>query len=143
MHHPGCCLTHQPGISSSITNTTHFSTPSTLPTLAHRPFNPCWCTTHATHAGTSFQNAAHVTHAGTSPALVRHPSQHSTNANTKPSLECFPHKHATHFTHTSRNATPFLKLLGFQLSFKTFLYCIVLYCIVNLFSVGNRNSSDT
>ena len=111
------CLTHHPGISSNITKATHFSTPAMPTTLTHRPLYPHWCTTHATHASTSPQHTVHTTHASTSPALARQPRQHATNANTPPTLARLPGKHATHRTHDSTNSTPFLKLLGIQLSF--------------------------
>ena len=46
MRHPCYCLPHHPGISSNITNATHFSTPFTPATLAHQPPYPCWHTTN-------------------------------------------------------------------------------------------------
>ena len=84
MHHPRYCLTHHPGISSNITNATHFSTSATPTMLAHRPLYPCWCTTLAIHADTSPQHAVYITHASTSTTLARHPRQHTTNANNHP-----------------------------------------------------------
>ena len=109
MRHPRYCLTHHPGVSSSITNATYFSTPATPTTLTHRPFYPRWCTIHATHTGTSPQHAAYITQASTLPTLARHPRQHATNANTPPTLTRLPRKHATHRTHNNTNSTPFLK----------------------------------
>ena len=122
MRHPRYCLTHHPGISSNITNATHFSTPATPIALAHRPLYPRWCTTHGTHAGMSPQHAAYITHTGTSPALTLHPRQHTTNANTPPTLARLPRKHATHPTHNNTNSMLFLKLLGIQLSFQRFQF---------------------
>ena len=107
MRHPRYCLAHHPGISSNITNATHFSIPLTLTTLAHRPLYPCWCTAHLTHAGTSPQHAKHVTHASTSLTLARHPRQHANNANTPPKLVRIPCKHTTNNTHDSTFHTPF------------------------------------
>ena len=46
MRHPRYCLAHHLGISSNITNDTHFSTPSTLSTLAHQPPYPPLHTTN-------------------------------------------------------------------------------------------------
>ena len=40
------CLVHHPGISSNITNATHYSTPPTPPTLAQQPPYPRWHTTN-------------------------------------------------------------------------------------------------
>ena len=37
MRHPRYYLTHHPGISSNITSASHFSTPSTPPTLGYQP----------------------------------------------------------------------------------------------------------
>ena len=42
MRHPRYCLAHHPGISSNITNTTHFSTPPATSTLAHWQPYPHW-----------------------------------------------------------------------------------------------------
>ena len=42
MRHLQYCLTHHFGISSNVTNATHFNTP---PTLAHRPLYRHWGTT--------------------------------------------------------------------------------------------------
>ena len=120
MRHPRYCLMHDPGISSNVTNATHFSTPPTLSTLAHRPLYPRWCTTHVTHAGTSPQHAAHITHASTSPTLARHPHQHVTNANTSPTLARLPRKHATHGIHDITYSTRFFKLLVSNSAFKAF-----------------------
>ena len=69
MRRPQYCLTHHQGISSSITNTTHFSTPPMPSTLSHRPLYPDWRTSHITYAGTSLTLAhhlrCHVTNAST------------------------------------------------------------------------------
>ena len=93
MRHPRYCLTHHPGISSNITNATHFSTPDTpvmLTTLAHRPLYPRWCTNHATYTGTSPQHAAYITYASTSLTLARHPRS------TRPTQTHHPRQHASH-----------------------------------------------
>ena len=91
------CLAHHPGISTNITNATHFSTLPTPPTVANHSPYPRWHITNATHAGMSplhatyvatlahntHQHATHANHAGTSPTLVchpRHPRQHKQNA---------------------------------------------------------------
>ena len=109
MHYPRYCLTHHAGISSNITNPTHFRTPPMLPTLAHHTLYPCW---RNTHAGTSPWHPANVTHASMSPTLAHHPRQQATKANTPPTLAHLSRMHATHDTHASTNSTPFLKLLG-------------------------------
>ena len=139
MRHPRYCLTHHPGISSNITNATHFSTPATPTTLAYRPLYPRWCSTHTNHAGTSPQHAAHITHASTSPTLARHSRQHATNENTPLTLACLPRKHATHANHDSANSnaisqTPgypikLLNLLGlkFQGEIQQFLLLIFIF----------------
>ena len=99
---PMILLTHHPGISSNITKATHFSMPATPTTLANQPLYPRWCTTHGTHAGTLSQHSAHITHASMS--------------NTPSTLARLSRKHVTHGTHDSTNSTPFLKLLGIQLT---------------------------
>ena len=121
MRHPRYCLTHYRGIFSNIANVTDFSTPAMPTTLAHRSLYSRWCTTHATHTGTSPQHVTHITHASTSPTLACHARQHAINANTPPTLASLPRKHATNgiYSHFSNSAS-FLKLLGIQLSFKAF-----------------------
>ena len=69
MHYLRYSLAHRPGISSNITNSTHFRAPPTLSTLVQNPYQP----------------RKHVTHANTPPMLARH--------------TCHPHKHTTHTTH--------------------------------------------
>ena len=117
MHHPRYCLTHHPGISSNITNATHFSTSATPTMLAHRPFYPRWCTTHVTHAGTSPQNGAHITHASTSPALARHTRQHckhTTHVSTPPTQARHPRHSRQHKQHAISQTPEYLvKLLRF------------------------------
>ena len=78
MRHPRYCLTHHPGISSNITNATHFSTPPKKPTLAHTP--------HFTHVGTP----------PTSATLAGNPRQHVTHASMSPTLSSYQRKHTTH-----------------------------------------------
>ena len=79
MRHPRYCLTHHFGISSSITNATHFSTPPTPPTLVHHPFCPRW---HATLARCPCNPRQHVTHTGISPTLAHHQRKHTTHPST-------------------------------------------------------------
>ena len=105
MHHPRYCLTHHPGISSNITNATHFSTPATPTTLAHRPLYPRWCTTHATHASTS-------------PTLARHQRKHTTHVSTPPTQARHSRHSRQHKQHVI-SQTPgypikFLKLLALK-----------------------------
>ena len=121
MRHPRYCLTHHPGISSNITNATHFSTSATPTMLAHRPFYPRWCTTHVTHAGTSPQNGAHITHASTSPALARHTRQHckhTTHVSTPPTQARHPRHSRQHKQHAISQTPGYpiklLKLLGLK-----------------------------
>ena len=47
MRHPRYCLAHHLGISTNITNATHFSTWPTPPTVAHEPPYPRWHTTNS------------------------------------------------------------------------------------------------
>ena len=86
MCHPRYGLTHHPGISSNITNATHFSTPPTPPTLALRPLYPHCRTTH-------------VTHADMSPTLTQHHHKHTTNSSRSPTQAChlrYPRQHNQH-----------------------------------------------
>ena len=86
MCHPRHDLTHHPGISSNITNATHFSTPPTPPTLALRPLYPHCRTTH-------------VTHADMSPTLTQHHHKHTTNSSRSPTQAChlrYPRLHNQH-----------------------------------------------
>ena len=124
MHHPRYCLTHHPGISSNITNATHFSTPATPTTLAHRPLYPRWCTTHATHAGTSPQHAVHhnprqhVTRTGSSPTPARHQRKHTTHVSTPPTQARHPRHSRQHKQHAISQTPGYpiklLKLLGLK-----------------------------
>ena len=136
MRHPRYCLTHHPGISSNITNATHFSTSATPTMLAHRPFYPRWCTTHVTHAGTSPQNGAHITHASTSPALARHTRQHckhTTHVSTPPTQARHPRHSRQHKQHVISQTPGYpiklLKLLGlkFQEEIQQFLLLIFIF----------------
>ena len=105
MRHPRYCLTHHPGISSNITNATHFSTPATPTTLAHRPLYPRWCTTHATHASTS-------------PTLARHQRKHTTHVSTPPTQARHPPHSLCHKQHVISQTPGYpiklLKLLGLK-----------------------------
>ena len=139
MHHPRYCLTHHPGISSNITNATHFSTPATPTTLAHRPLYPRWCTTHATHAGTSPQHAVHhnprqhVTHTGSSPTPARHQRKHTTHVSTPPTQARHPRHSRQHKQHaisqTPGYPVKLLKLLGlkFQEEIQQFLLLLFIF----------------
>ena len=87
MHHPRYYPAHHPGISSNITNSTHFSAPTTL---AHYPPYPRWHTTHANKLPTPH----------TLPTQPHHPCQHVTHAGTisRPYLKFFCHQIVTeHF----------------------------------------------
>ena len=100
MHQPRYCLAHQPGISSNVTNATHFSMPLTSPTLAHQPPYPCWPTTL-------------VTYVVTSPTLARqprNPRQHDIHASMLPMHVRHPRYSLQHAILSSMNSTPFLKL---------------------------------
>ena len=138
MHHPRYCLTHHP-ISSNITNATHFSTPATPTTLAHRPLYPRWCTTHATHAGTSPQHAVHhnprqhVTRTGSSPTPARHQRKHTTHVSTPPTQARHPRHSRQHKQHVISQTPGYpiklLKLLGlkFQEEIQQFLLLIFIF----------------
>ena len=69
MRHRRYCLARHPGVSSNITNATHFSTP---PTLAHQPPYLCRHTTHVTHVAKSFTLAQQP----------RNPRSHAIDAST-------------------------------------------------------------
>ena len=120
MRHPRYCLTHHPGISSNITNATHFSTPATPTTLAHRPLYPRWCTTHATHASTS-------------PTLARHQRKHTTHVSTPPTQARHPPHSLCHKQHVISQTPGYpiklLKLLGlkFQEEIQQFLLLIFIF----------------
>ena len=131
MRHPRYCLTHHPGISSNITNATHFSTPATPTTLAHNPLYPHWCTTHAIQADTSPQHAAHITHAGASPTLVRHQSKRTTHVSAPPRQTRHPpHSQKQHaiFQNTG-DPIKLLKLSGlkFQEEIQQFLLLTIIF----------------
>ena len=125
MYHLRYGLTHHPGISSNITNTTHFSKPPMRPTLAHLPLQP--------HQALPTSPTLVRTHASTSPTLTCHPRQHATNANITPTLANLPRRHATCKTHTLTKSMPFLKPLGIQLALKfqekiqQFLLLVIIY----------------
>ena len=79
--------THHPGISSNITYATYFSTAPTPPSLAHRPLQSHWRTTHVTYAGMCSTLACHqhkhTTHASRPPTqarYLRHRGQHKEHA---------------------------------------------------------------
>ena len=136
MHHPRYCLTHHPGISSNITNATHFSMAATPTTLGHRPLYPRWCTTHATHADTSPQHAAHIIHVtrtSTSPTLARHQRKHTTHVTTSSKQAHHPPQSQQHKQHaisqTPGYPVKLLKLLGlkFQQEIQQFLLLIFIF----------------
>ena len=118
MCHPRYCLTHHPGISSNITNATHFITPAMSTTLAHRPLYPRWCTAHAIHAGTSPQHPAHITHASTSPTLARHQRKHTTHISAPLTQARHPRHSRQHKQHAISQTPGYpiklLKLLGLK-----------------------------
>ena len=124
MRHPRYCLTHHPGISSNITNATHFSTPATPTTLAHRPLYPRWCTTHATHASTS-------------PTLARHQRKHTTHVSTPPTQARHPPHSLCQKQHVISQTPGYpiklLKLLGlkFQEEIQQFLLLIFIFTALN------------
>ena len=136
MRHPRYSLTHHSGISFNITNATHFSTPATPTTLAHRPLYPRWCTTHATHAGTSPQHAVHhnprqhVTRTGSSPTPARHQRKHTTHVSTPPTQARHPRYSRQHKQHAISQTPGYpielLKLLGlkFQEEIQQFILLI-------------------
>ena len=133
MCHPRYCLTHHPGISSNITNATHFITPAMSTTLAHRPLYPRWCTAHAIHAGTSPQHPAHITHASTSPTLARHQRKHTTHISAPLTQARHPRHSRQHKQHAISQTPGYpiklLKLLGlkFQKEFQQFLLLIFIF----------------
>ena len=113
---------------ASVTYTTHtilvFPLISpTLVTLVRQPRQPLQHTVHFTHAGAPpmpHMLARHPSRLPTKSTLAHHPRQHATNANSPLMLARLPCKHATHRTQNNTNNTPFLKLLGIQLSFQSF-----------------------
>ena len=139
MRHTRYRLIHHPGISANITNATHFSTPATPTTLAHRPLYPRWCTTHATHAGTSPQHAVHhnprqhVTRTGSSPTPARHQRKHTTHVSTPPTQARHPRHSRQHKQHVISQTPGYpiklLKLLGlkFQEEIQQFLLLIFIF----------------
>ena len=122
MRHPRYCLTHHPGISSNITNSTHFRTPPTSFTLAHRPLFPHRRTTHVTYAGTSPQHAAYAVRASTSPTLACHQRKHSIHARKPPTQAHHPRHPRQHKQHAISQATGYPRgnLVVFTLSFHFF-----------------------
>ena len=130
MRHPRYCLTHHPGISSNITNATHFSTP---PNVSAPTLYPRWPTTHASNAGTSPKHATYVTHASASSTLVRHPRQHASNANTPITLACLPRHSRQQKQHiisqTPRYPIKLLNLLAlkFQEEIQQFLLLVFIF----------------
>ena len=127
MRHPRYCLTHHPGISSNITNATHFSTPATPTTLAHRPLYPRWRTSHATHASMF-------------PTLVRHPCQHTTLVNAPPIQPRHPQHSRQHkqyvISQTPGYPIKLLKLLflKFQEEIQQFLLLIFILTTIKFYA---------
>ena len=127
MRHPRYCLTHYPGISSNITNATHFSMPVTPNTLVHHPCHPHW---HVTLARCPHNPRQHVTHTGALPTLARHRHKHITHFGTPPTQACYPrhlYQHKQHaISQTSGYPIKLLKLLGlkFQEEIQQFLLLI-------------------
>ena len=149
MRHPRYCLTHHPGISSNITNATHFIMPAMSTTLAHRPLYPRWCTAHAIHAGTSPQHPAHITHASTSPTLARHQRKHTTHISAPLTQARHPRHSRQHKQHAISQTPGYpiklLKLLGlkFQEEIQQFLFLLFIFIAftlkLNLFR-GNQSA---
>ena len=143
MRHPGYCRTHHPGISTSITNVTHFSTPPTSTMLAHRPLYSRWYTSmlpmlacNPTKPPTKPNQ--HITCARTSPTLALCQRKHNTHVST-------PSTQARHPRHSQQNKqhiisqTPgypikFLKLLGlkFQEQIQQVLLLLFIFTVFTL-----------
>ena len=138
MCHPRYCLTLHPGISSNMSNTTHFSMPATPTTLAH---------VHFTHAGASPMPPMLARHSstpptllmpasqlnGTSPTLARHQRKRTTQVSALPAQVRQPRHSQQHKQHTI-SQTPgypvkFLKLLvlKFQEEIQQFLSLIFIF----------------
>ena len=139
MRQPRYSITHHPGISSFFTNATHFSTPATLTTLAHRPLYPRWCNHpchprwHVTLARRPRNPRQHVTHTGTSPTLARHQRKHTAHVSTPPTQAGHP-RHSRQDKQHVISQTPgypikLLKLLGlkFQEEIQQFLLLIFIF----------------
>ena len=91
MHHPRYYLTHHPGISSNITNTTY---------LERHPCHPRQHNAHCTHIGAPPRHSrCHVTHTGMSPTLARHQRKHTTHTRRSPMQARYlrhPRQHKQH-----------------------------------------------
>ena len=123
MRHPRSSLTHHPGISSNITNATHFSMSPMPPTLTHRSFypslhnHPCW---HVTLARLLRNPRQYVNHIGTSLTPARHQSKHTIHASTPPTHARHPRHPRQHKQHAiSRNPGYPIKLLKHLVFFCT------------------------
>ena len=133
MRQPRYSITHHPGISSFFTNATHFSTPATLTTLAHRPLYPRWCNHpchprwHVTLARRPRNPRQHVTHTGTSPTLARHQRKHTAHVSTPPTQAGHPRHSRQHKQHVISQTPGYpikllkLLVLKFQEEIKQFL----------------------
>ena len=140
MRHPRYCLTHYPGISSNITNATHFSMPVTPNTLVHHPCHPHW---HVTLARCPHNPRQHVTHTGALPTLARHRHKHITHFGTPPTQACYPrhlYQHKQHaISQTSGYPIKLLKLLDlkFPEEIQQFLLLIFIFTVLTFYGLLN------
>ena len=138
MRHPRYCLTHYPGISSNITNATHFSMPVTPNTLVHHPCHPHW---HVTLARCPHNPRQHVTHTGALPTLARHRHKHITHFGTPPTQACYPrhlYQHKQHaISQTSGYPIKLLKLLDlkFPEEIQQFLLLIFIFTVLTFYGL--------
>ena len=138
MRHPRYCLTHYPGISSNITNATHFSMPVTPNTLVHHPCHPHW---HVTLARCPHNPRQHVTHTGALPTLARHRHKHITHFGTPPTQACYPrhlYQHKQHaISQTSGYPIKLLKLLDlkFPEKIQQFLLLIFIFIVLTFYGL--------
>ena len=138
MRHPRYCLTHYPGISSNITNATHFSMPVTPNTLVYHPCHPHW---HVTLARCPHNPRQHVTHTGALPTLARHRNKHITHFGTPPTQACYPrhlYQHKQHaISQTSGYPIKLLKLLDlkFPEEIQQFLLLIFIFTVLTFYGL--------
>ena len=138
MRHPRYCLTHYPGISSNITNATHFSMPVTPNTLVHHPCHPHW---HVTLARCPHNPRQYVTHTGALPTLARHRHKHITHFGTPPTQACYPrhlYQHKQHaISQTSGYPIKLLKLLDlkFPEEIQQFLLLIFIFTVLTFYGL--------
>ena len=138
MYHLRYGLTHHPGISSNITNTTHFSKPPMRPTLAHLPLQPHQRTTHVTYAGQDSRQ--HVTHADMSSTLARHQRKHNTHTSKPPAQTRYlqdPHSDKEHAISKTSGYPISSQIPGENLAVFTFSYylynCLIFQTFLSIF----------